>query len=82
MELYAPHLVEFDFGTESESVDGVSSDIGPLSEFLRRFGECHVRCDGGIDDSLCSFDGNDSVETARRVEKERHVDGRRRRRQP
>lgn len=46
------YLVKLLLCGEAQAVHGVSPAVGPLAKLLGRLSECHVVCDGAVDDSL------------------------------
>lgn len=70
------YFLEFRLRRESQPVDGVGPDVGPLAEFLRRLGEGHVGRDGTVDDGLLTLHADDAVEPSWRVVEEGDADSR------
>ncbi|CAN8015889.1 unnamed protein product, partial [Ixodes persulcatus] len=62
------------FRAETQAVDGVGANVGPLAKLLGGLGERHVGRDGGRGSAyLGSFDADDAVQVAGGVEEEAHA---------
>lgn len=46
------YLVKLVLSGEAQAIHCVSPAVSPLAELLGRLSECHVGCDGAVDDSL------------------------------
>lgn len=46
------YLVKLLLSGEAQAVHSVSPAVCPLAKLLRCLSECHVGCDGAVDDSL------------------------------
>ena len=70
------YLVQFHFWAKAKSVYCIGTHVWPLSKFLWSFSECHIRSNCRINDSLSSFNGDNSVEGSWGIVKEWNIDSR------